>query len=47
VRPVNEVKIIEATGFKDIHIVYNFHHGHTQMDDFESILKITKPTLPP
>ena len=43
--PANEVKIIEATGFKDIHIVYNFHHGHTQMDDFENILKITKPYL--
>jgi sugar phosphate isomerase/epimerase len=43
--PANEVKIIEATGLKDIHIVYNFHHGHTQMDQFEKILAITKPYL--
>jgi len=43
--PANEVKIIEASGFKDIHIVYNFHHGHAQMDDFENILKITRPYL--
>jgi len=43
--PENQVKIIEASGFKDIHIVYNFHHGHTQMDNFENILKITRPYL--
>ena len=41
----NEVKIIEASGLKDIGIVYNFHHGQKQMDDFENILKITKPYL--
>lgn len=43
--PANEVKIIEASGLKDVGIVYNFHHGHTQMDDFDNILKITKPYL--
>ena len=43
--PANEVKIIEASGLKDIHIVYNFHHGHKQMDEFENILAITKPYL--
>ncbi|MEP6594850.1 MAG: TIM barrel protein [Ginsengibacter sp.] len=43
--PENEVKIIEASGLKKVHIVYNFHHGHNQMDDFDNILKVTKPYL--
>jgi sugar phosphate isomerase/epimerase len=43
--PENEVKIIEASGLKNVGIVYNFHHGHKQMDDFDSILKVTKPYL--
>jgi sugar phosphate isomerase/epimerase len=43
--PANEVKIIEASGLKDVSIVYNFHHGHHQMDDFDNILKVTKPYL--
>ena len=43
--PVNEVKIIEASGLKNVGIVYNFHHGHKQMDDFDNILKVTKPYL--
>ena len=43
--PVNEVKIIEASGLKNVGIVYNFHHGHKQMDDFDNILKATKPYL--
>ncbi|MEO6188415.1 MAG: TIM barrel protein [Ginsengibacter sp.] len=43
--PANEVKIIEASGLTDVGIVYNFHHGHAQVDDFDNILKITKPYL--
>jgi sugar phosphate isomerase/epimerase len=43
--PANEVKIIEASGLKNIGIVYNFHHGYKQMDDFDNILKVTKPYL--
>lgn len=43
--PANEVKIIEASGLKDVGIIYNFHHGHAQVDDFDNILKVTKPYL--
>ena len=43
--PANEVKIIEASGLKNVSIVYNFHHGHKQIDDFDNILKVTKPYL--
>ena len=43
--PENEVKIIEASELKNVGIVYNFHHGHKQMDDFDNILKVTKPYL--
>jgi hypothetical protein len=43
--PANQVKIIEATGLKDIHIVYNFHHGHEQVGKLDDILKVTKPYL--
>jgi len=30
--PENQVKIIEALGYEDIGIIYNFHHGHDQID---------------
>jgi hypothetical protein len=30
---------------KDVGIIYNFHHGHAQVDDFDNILKVTKPYL--
>ncbi|MEO7962270.1 MAG: TIM barrel protein [Ginsengibacter sp.] len=43
--PANEVKIIEASGFKDVGIIYNFHHGHSQVQDFDNILKVAKPYL--
>lgn len=43
--PANEVKIIEASGLQNIGIVYNFHHGHKQMDYFDKILEVTKPYL--
>jgi sugar phosphate isomerase/epimerase len=43
--PANQVKIIEVTGLKDIHIVYNFHHGHEQVDKLDDILKVAQPYL--
>jgi hypothetical protein len=43
--PANQVKIIEASGLRDVHIVYNFHHGHLQVDEFDNILKVTGPYL--
>ena len=43
--PSNEVKIIEASGLRDVHIVYNFHHGHSQVQQFDEILEVTKPYL--
>jgi hypothetical protein len=43
--PENEVKIIEASGLKDVGIVYNFHHGHQQVARFAEILKLMKPYL--
>jgi sugar phosphate isomerase/epimerase len=43
--PANQVKIIEASGLKDVGIIYNFHHGHSQVNEFDNILKITKPYL--
>ena len=43
--PANQVKIIEASGLGDVHIVYNFHHGHLQVDEFDNILKVSRPYL--
>ncbi len=43
--PANEVKIIEASGLRDVGIIYNFHHGHSQVQDFDNILKVAKPYL--
>jgi sugar phosphate isomerase/epimerase len=43
--PANEVRIIKASGLKNVGIIYNFHHGHKQTDDFDNILKVTKPYL--
>lgn len=43
--PANQVGIIEALGAKDIGIIYNFHHGHQQIDQFGDNLRIMKPYL--
>lgn len=43
--PANEVKMIEATGLKNVGIVYNFHHGYNHVDNFDAILKVAKPYL--
>lgn len=43
--PENQIKIIKALGVKDIGLVYNFHHGHHQTQDFPKLLKMMKPYL--
>jgi len=43
--PENQVRIIEGTGFKDIGIVYNFHHAHLQIDRFPELLRKMMPYL--
>ena len=44
-KPENQVKIIKGTGSKNIGIIYNFHHGHEQLDRYSSLLKIMMPYL--
>ena len=43
--PENQVLVIEATGIDDIGIVFNFHHGHAQIDRFDEALEIMMPWL--
>ena len=43
--PANQARIIKASGLKDVGIVYNFHHGYKQVDDFDNILEVTQPYL--
>ncbi len=43
--PENQVRVIEATGIDDIGIVFNFHHGHAQIDRFDEVLDILMPWL--
>jgi len=43
--PENQVKIIEAIGSDKIRIVYNFHHGHHQIGDFEELFNLMLPYL--
>jgi sugar phosphate isomerase/epimerase len=43
--PENQLRIIEAMGSKDIKIVYNFHHGHHQVEQFEELLNRMLPHL--
>ena len=43
--PENQVRIIEAMGNKDVKIVYNFHHGHQQLDRFPELMELMKPYL--
>ena len=38
-------RIIEAIGSEKIRIVYNFHHGHHQVDRFEELLDLMLPYL--
>ncbi len=43
--PANQVEIIESLGADDVGIVYNFHHAHKQIEDFEKNLELMMPYL--
>src|SRR5688572_11525019 len=43
--PANQVRIIEKMGAKDVGIVYNFHHAHTQVKEFPALLQKMLPYL--
>ena len=43
--PSNQVKVIEASGFTDVGIVYNFHHAHEQLDRYQQIVDEALPYL--
>ncbi len=43
--PVNQIRIIEKMGAKDIGIVYNFHHAHLQVKEFPELLSKMLPYL--
>jgi sugar phosphate isomerase/epimerase len=43
--PVNQVRIIEKMGAKDVGIVYNFHHAHLQVKEFPELLPKMLPYL--
>jgi len=42
---VNLIRIIESVGSEKIRIVYNFHHAHHQVDQFEALLQKMLPYL--
>jgi len=43
--PENQIKIIEQLGSNKVKIVYNFHHGHHQVEGFQNLLKQMLPNL--
>jgi sugar phosphate isomerase/epimerase len=43
--PDNQLKIIEALGSEKVKIVYNFHHGHHQVEGFQELLHQMLPYL--
>ena len=43
--PDNLVRIVESAGIDKLKIVYNFHHGHEQLDRFEENLARMLPYL--
>jgi hypothetical protein len=43
--PENQIRIIEALGSEKIRIVYNFHHGHHQVEQFETLFNRMLPYL--
>jgi hypothetical protein len=43
--PENQIKILQAGGFTDVGLVYNFHHAHHQLDDFPRLLEVMMPYL--
>jgi sugar phosphate isomerase/epimerase len=43
--PENQVAIIRELGLNNVGIVYNFHHGHHQIDAFAHLFRIMQPHL--
>jgi len=43
--PENQIRIIESIGSENIRIVYNFHHGHHQVEQFEELFNQMLPYL--
>jgi len=43
--PENQIRIIEALPGREIGLVYNFHHGHQQIDRFDALVKTIRPYL--
>lgn len=43
--PLNQIRIIEAVGSDNIGIVYNFHHAHHEIDQFEQLFTKMMPYL--
>jgi sugar phosphate isomerase/epimerase len=43
--PKNQIEIIKYMGIDNIGIVYNFHHGHEQIDQFPHLLQSMMPYL--
>ena len=43
--PENQLKIIRALPQYDIGIIYNFHHGHNQLDRYAEIIENIMPYL--
>ena len=43
--PGNLVRIIDAVGSDKVKIVYNFHHGHQQVEQFGTYLEMMLPYL--
>jgi sugar phosphate isomerase/epimerase len=41
----NQLEIIKRLPKHDIGIIYNFHHAHKQLDDYQSIIKQIHPFL--
>jgi len=43
--PENQIKIIKLLGRYDIGLVYSFHHGHQQIEDFRKMAQMMEPFL--
>jgi sugar phosphate isomerase/epimerase len=43
--PENQVRIIETMASDKVGIVYNFHHGHHQVERFNELLEVMMPYL--
>jgi sugar phosphate isomerase/epimerase len=43
--PENQVRIIKALGPDRVRLVYNFHHGHHQVDRFGELMELMLPYL--